>query len=114
MKMEQATLLRIFISENDHVHGKPLFEWIVQKARENHLAGATVHRGLEGFGADSHLHTAKVLRLASDLPIIIEIIDTKEKISAFAVLLDDIIQEGLLTLEDVEARFYRTPSADDK
>jgi len=101
-------LLRIFIGEDDKHAGLPLFEWIVRKAREEGLAGATVLRGLEGFGARSRLHTAKILRLSSDLPVIVEIVDTEEKIEAFLPLIDDAIGEGLATVEKVEVRFYRS------
>ena len=80
---EKGHLLRIYIGENDKQDGRPLFEWIIQKARENGLAGATVLRGLEGFGTHSQIHTAKILRLADDLPVIIEIVDTFEKIDTF-------------------------------
>ena len=83
------------------------YEWIVRKARETGLAGATVLRGLEGFGAHSRVHTAKILRLSSDLPIVIEIVDTQEKIAQFLPLIDDAITEGLATLEKVKIRFYR-------
>ena len=100
-------LLRVFIGESDKHEGKPLFEWIVQKAREHGLAGATVLRGLEGFGAHSRLHTAKILRLSSDLPIVVEIVDTEEKIEAFLPVIDDAVDEGLATVERVEVRFYR-------
>lgn len=104
---KEGHLLRIFIGERDK-HGRaPLYEWIVRKAREHGLAGATVLRGLEGFGAKSHLHTAKILRLSTDLPIVIEIVDTKEKIEAFLPVIDDAITDGLATLEKVEVRFYR-------
>jgi len=101
-------LLRIFIGENDRHEGMPLFEWIVREARRHELAGATVLRGLEGFGAHSRLHTAKVLRLSVDLPIVIEIVDTREKIEAFVPIIDGAIDEGLATLEKVEVRFYRS------
>ncbi|MBN2105380.1 DUF190 domain-containing protein [bacterium] len=102
-----AKLMRVFISENDRHQGKPLFEWIIRQAQKHGMAGVTVLRGLEGFGADSHLHTAKVLRLASDLPIVIEIVDMKEKIQTFVDVLENVIEEGLITIENVEARFYR-------
>lgn len=105
---EDGQLLRIFIGESDKYEGKPLFEWIVHKARENGLAGATVLRGLEGFGARSRIHTAKILRLSEDLPIVIEIVDTSAKIEAFLPLIDDAIKEGLATLEKVRIRFYRS------
>jgi len=105
-------LLRIFIGEDDKHAGLPLFEWIVRKAREEGLAGATVLRGLEGFGARSRLHTAKILRLSSDLPVIVEIVDSEEKIESFLPLIDDAIGEGLATVEKVEVRFYRSGKAE--
>jgi PII-like signaling protein len=103
-----GTLLRIFIGESDRHEGLPLYEWIVRKAREQGLAGATVLRGLEGFGAHSRLHTAKILRLSTDLPIVVEIVDTEEKIHTFLPSIDAAIEEGLATLEKVEVRFYRS------
>lgn len=106
-------LLRIFIGENDRYEKQPLFEWIVKKARAEGLAGATVLRGLEGYGAHSRLHTAKIVRLSSDLPIVIEIIDSEEKIEAFLPLIDEAIGEGLATIEKVEVRFYRGGGAED-
>lgn len=105
---EQGHLLRIFIGESDKYDGKPLYEWIVQTARENGIAGATVVRGIEGFGAHSRIHTAKILRLSEDLPVIIEIVDTLEKIDNFIPLIDDAIEEGMATIETVEIRFYRS------
>lgn len=108
MLPKDGTLLRIFIGENDKHEGLPLYEWIVRKAREQGLAGATVLRGLEGFGAHSRLHTAKILRLSTELPIVVEIVDTEEKIQAFLPAVDDAIGEGLATLEKVEVRFYRS------
>ena len=104
---EKGHLLRIFIGESDKYEGLPLFEWIVRKARDEGLAGATVIRGLEGFGAHSKLHTSKLLRLSEDLPIIIEIVDTLEKIDDFIPLIDKSIEEGLATVEKVDIRFYR-------
>lgn len=103
----EGHLLRIYIGESDRCGGEPLFEWIVRRAREHGLAGATVLRGLEGYGANSRLHTAKVLRLSSDLPIVVEIVDTRDKIEAFLPVIDAAITEGLATLEKVEIRFYR-------
>ena len=100
-------LLRIFISENAKRGRAPLYEWIVQQAREHGLAGATVLRGLQGYGAASRIHTAKILRLASDLPIIIEIVDTRQKIDAFLPVIDDAITGGLATIEKVEVHWYR-------
>jgi PII-like signaling protein len=104
---KHGKLLRIHIGENDKHDGQPLHDWIVRMAREHGLAGATVLRGLEGFGAHSKLHTAKILRLSSDLPIVIEIVDTESKIESFLPVIDGAIREGLATLERVEVRFYR-------
>ncbi len=87
---------------------KPLFEWLVARAREHGLAGATVLRGLEGYGAQSRLHTAKILRLSTDLPVVIEIVDTREKIEAFMPVVDGAVKEGLATIEKVDIRFYRS------
>jgi PII-like signaling protein len=107
---KEGHLLRIFIGEDDRHEGMALYEWIVRQAHEHGLAGATVLRGLEGFGAHSRLHTAKILRLSTDLPIIVEIVDTKEKIEAFLPTVDAAIGEGMATLERVEIRFYRASS----
>lgn len=100
-------LLRIFIGESDRWQGRPLYESIVLAAREQHLAGATVLRGPMGFGAKSRLHTAKILRLSEDLPIVIEIVDAREKIDAFLPLVDEMLTDGLVTLERVEVLQYR-------
>ncbi|HUD96211.1 MAG TPA: DUF190 domain-containing protein [Woeseiaceae bacterium] len=113
MLPKNGKLLRIFIGESDKRDGVPLYEWIVRRARELGLAGATVLRGLEGFGAQSRLHTAKILRLSSDLPIVVEIVDTDEKIEAFLPEVDDAIAEGLATVERVEIRLYRSRQAAD-
>ena len=108
MLPKEGMLLRIFIGESDRHESRPLFEWIIQKAREAGMAGATVLRGLEGFGAHSRMHTAKILRLSQDLPIVIEMVDTPEKIEAFIPVVDPVIEEGLMTTERVHVRFYRT------
>lgn len=100
-------LLRIFVGESDRWHNRPLYEAIVLKARELHLAGATVLRGSMGFGAHSRLHTAKILRLSEDLPIVIEIVDAREKIEALRPHIDEMVTEGLVTLEEVEVIQYR-------
>lgn len=105
---EEGCLLRIFIGETDKHEGMPLFEWIVRKAREQGLAGATALRGLLGFGAHSRISTAKILRLSENLPIVVEIIDTPEKIEAFLPIIDQSISEGMATLENVRIRFYRS------
>jgi PII-like signaling protein len=102
-----AVLLRIFIGESDRWKRKPLYEAIVLKAREMHLAGATVLRGPMGFGKSSRLHTAKILRLSSDLPVVVEIVDSNEKIEAFLPTLDEMMQGGLLTIENVKVMDYR-------
>ncbi|MGH7870412.1 MAG: DUF190 domain-containing protein [Candidatus Dormibacteraceae bacterium] len=104
---QDAMLLRIFIGESDRWDHKPLYEAIVMKAREAHLAGATVLRGLMGFGKSSRLHTAKILRLSVDLPLIIEIVDTEEKLNAFLPVLDPMMKGGLVTLERVRVIDYR-------
>jgi hypothetical protein len=114
---ERGFLLRIFVGESDRWHGRPLYEAIVLKARELHLAGATVLRGPMGFGANSRLHTAKVLRLSEDLPMIIEIVDGKDKIDELLKQIDEMVQEGLVTLEEVQVIKYRanvkSPAAND-
>ncbi len=102
-----AVLLRIFIGESDRHDHKPLYEAIVLKAREMHLAGATVLRGPMGFGKSSRLHTAKILRLSADLPLVVEIVDSEEKIQAFLPVLDAMMGGGLITLEDVKVLEYR-------
>jgi uncharacterized protein len=99
---EEALLLRIFVGEDDRQKHLPLYEAIVLKARELHLAGATVFRGLLGFGRSSHMHSAKILRLSTDLPIVIEIVDTQEKIDAFLPHLERMMGGGLVTLERVQ------------
>ncbi|MBV8135707.1 MAG: DUF190 domain-containing protein [Deltaproteobacteria bacterium] len=102
----EAVLLRIFIGEDDRIKGHPLYEAIVLKAREAGLAGATVLRGPMSFGKSSTLHTAKVLRLSEDLPMVIEIVDSQEKIDAFLPLLDPMMGSGLVTLERVQVLQY--------
>jgi PII-like signaling protein len=99
---QQATLLRIFIGESDTWKGRPVYEAIVLKAREMHLAGATVLRGSMGFGANSRLHTAKLLRLSEDLPVVIEIVDSREKIDGLLGAIAPFIGDGLITMERVE------------
>jgi PII-like signaling protein len=111
MKLEgEGKLLRIFLGEADRLDGKPLYELIVTKAREQGLAGATVLRGVEGFGARSRIHTAKILRLSEDLPIVVEIVDTEEKVKSFMPVVDDAFQRsgsgGMVTLERAEVIRY--------
>ncbi len=103
---EESTLLRIFIGESDRHDGHPLHEAIVLKARELHLAGATVLRGAIGFGRSSRLHTSKILRLSTDLPLVIEIVDSEEKINAFLPVLEPMVGGGLITLERVRVIRY--------
>ena len=103
---KQAVLLRIFIGEDDQFQGRPLYEAIVMRAREQHLAGATVLRGPMGFGKSSRLHTTKILRLSEDLPLVIEIVDAEDKIRAFLGELEGIGNIGLVTLERVEVVRY--------
>jgi len=103
----EAMLLRIFIGESDRWKHQPLYEALVLKAREMHLAGATVLRGPMGFGKSSRLHTAKILRLSMDLPVVIELVDSEEKINSFLPLLDEMMQGGLVTLERVRVIDYR-------
>jgi uncharacterized protein len=104
----EACLLRIFLGEDDRHQNQPLYEAIVTKAREMHLAGATVLRGPMGFGHSSRLHTAKLLRLSEDLPIVIEIVDSQERIDAFLPVLDGMMGSGLVTLEQVTVLQYGT------
>ena len=108
MLAREGRLLRIFIGESDRHEGLPLYEWLLRRAREEHLAGMTVLRGLEGFGAHSRVHTAKILRLSQDLPVIVEIVDSRENIERFLEIIDGVIDEGLATLENVEVHFYRS------
>ena len=105
---KQAVLLRVFIGEDDRHAHQPLYEAIVMKARELHMAGATVIRGPMGFGHSSRLHTAKILRLSEDLPFVIEIVDSEERINGFLPVLDGMMTSGLVTLERVEVLQYGT------
>ena len=104
---EDATLLRIYLGESDRFEHQPLYEALVMKARELHLAGATVLRGPLGYGASSRLHSAKILRLSMDLPVVIEIVDSQEKIEAFLPVLDAMLGGGLVTMERVKTIHYR-------
>jgi uncharacterized protein len=109
---EDALLLRIFIGESDRYRRQPLYEAIVMKAREMQIAGATVLRGPMGFGASSRIHTAKIIQLSMDLPLVIEIVDTEEKINSFLPILDEMMSGGLVTLE--KARVIRYKAAKGK
>jgi len=104
----EGKLLRLFIGESDRWHGKPLYQAIVERVRAEGLAGATVVRGIEGFGADSRLHTSRILRLSEDLPVVVEIVDTAEQIERIVPILDEMVGEGLLTLERVQIVAYRS------
>ena len=108
---EDGCLLRILIGESDKHKGKPLYEWIVLQAREQGLAGATAWRGSMGYGASSRIHTAKIMRLSTDLPMIIEIVDTQEKLEAFLDTISPALKGGLATLEKAVVRFYRSKKA---
>jgi len=107
----EGSRLRIFIGESDRHAGMLLYESIVRTAREHGLAGATVLRGVEGFGARSRVRTAKILELSTDLPVIVEIVDTAQKIESFLPAIDDAIADGLATVERVQIKFYRSGSA---
>lgn len=104
---ENSLLIRIFIGESDKYKGKILYEAIVEKARELHLAGASVFRGILGYGADSRMHKAKLLDLSEDLPIVIEIVDSKENIDKLIPFLDETVTEGLITIEEIKVIKYR-------
>ena len=104
---EDGMLLRIFIGESDKYRDKALYEAIVLKAREMDLAGATVTRGIMGFGADSRIHSAKLLRLSEDSPVVIELVDTEEKLNKLLPFLDEVVTEGLITLEKMRVIKYR-------
>lgn len=117
MKVEgEGLLLRVFCGESDTWHGKPLYEAIVERLRKEGMAGATVLRGIEGFGANSRIHTSRLLRLSEDLPVVIEIVDMADRIEAIMPALDEMIDEGMITLEKVQVIAYRaegkTGSAD--
>jgi PII-like signaling protein len=104
---EDGQLLRIFIGESDRWQGKPLYEAIILKAREMGIAGATMLRGLMGFGAASRIHTAKILRLSQDMPIVIEIVDSADKIDSLLPIVDEMVEEGMVTVERVRVIQYR-------
>ena len=105
----EGKLLRIFIGESDTWHGRPLYEAIVARVRQEGLAGATVLRGIEGFGAHSRIHSSRILRLSEDLPVVVEIVDTSENVDRVLPLLDEMVTEGMVTLERVEVIAYRAP-----
>jgi PII-like signaling protein len=104
----QGLLVRIYIGESDHWEGRPLYQAIVERLRDRGIAGATVLRGIEGFGANAHLHTSRILRLSEDLPILIEVVDEEDRIRAILPELDSMVSDGLITLEKVEVLAYRS------
>ena len=107
MKIEgEAKMVKIFIGESDQWHGRPLYAAIVRRCREMGIAGATVTRGIEGYGANSRIHTARLLRLSEDLPIKIEVVDIPERITQLLPVLDEMVTEGLITIEDVHVVKY--------
>ena len=112
MDLQDGLLLRLFIGEADRKEGKPLFHWIVDEAHRRKLAGVTVLRGLEGYGAGSHIHTARVLRLSTDLPLVVEVVDEAAKVEAFMKVLDEAMPGGLITVEKVRMRPSPKPAAD--
>ncbi len=105
---KQGKLLRIYISEHLHREGRPLYEWLILKAREMHMSGATVLRGIEGYGASSCIHTASLVELSGNLPVVVELVDSAEKIESYLSQTDTAITSGLATVEDVEVRVYRS------
>lgn len=105
---EEGCLMRVFIGESDKKDNIPLYEWIVRRAKQEGLAGVTVLRGIESYGAGSHIHTARILQLSTDLPIIIEIIDIPEKVENFLSIVDETMHGGLVTLEKVRIKLYRS------
>jgi PII-like signaling protein len=113
MKLEGTGLLvRIYLGESDQWHGRPLYQAILERLRERGLAGATVLRGIEGFGAKQHLHSTRILSLSQDLPVLIEAVDTEDKVRAVLPELDEMLTEGLITLEKVNVIAYRAARAD--
>ena len=108
MESQDAKILRIYIGEDSHYEGKPLYEWLVLRAREFGMKGATVLRGIEGYGASTHLHTAKVLRLSADLPVIVELVDTEKQVEAFLDNVEEMIESGVVVIENVHVRYYRS------
>lgn len=108
----EGRLVRVFVGESDHWHGKPLYQAIVERLRQEGLAGATVVRGIEGFGATSVLHTTRILQLSTDLPVLIEIVDSESQIERILPVLDEMVGDGLVTLEKVHIIAYRGSAPD--
>jgi len=114
MRMEgEGKLLRIFAGESDRFEGKPLFEAIVESLRREGVAGATVLRGIEGYGASSHLHTSRILRLSEDLPVVIEVVDTEDNIDRVLPMMDSMVGDGMMTIEKVHVITYRGSRRED-
>ena len=107
MDLSDGHLLRIYIGEQDRHDDEPMHQWLVSEAHRQGIAGATVLRGMEGFGADGSLHTARVLRLSTDLPLVVEMVDTPDKIEAYLAVVDTVLERGLVTVEKVRMKFYR-------
>jgi hypothetical protein len=105
--LQAGALLRIFIGESDKFEGKLLYEWLVIEARKQHLAGATVLRGIMGFGASSRISTTQILRLSRDLPVVVEVVDTEDRLMKFLEVIDEAIKGGMATLEKAKVHFYR-------
>ncbi len=115
MKLEStAKQLRIYIGENDRHEGRPLYEAIVNRAKERGMAGATVFRAMMGFGANSRIHTGSMLRLSADLPIVVEVVDNADRIDAFLPELNEYVTDGLITIEDIGIVLYKSSSADEE
>lgn len=110
--LQTGSLLRIFIGESDKYDGQLLYEWLVLQAKEHHLAGATVLRGIMGFGASSRISTSKILRLSRDLPVVVEIVDTTDRLEKFLLSVDEAIKGGMATLEKAKVHFYREAQRD--
>jgi PII-like signaling protein len=104
MEFQQGLLLRAFVGEGDRCEGEPLYKWLIDRAHTEGLAGATVLRGMEGFGADGRVHTSRVMRLSTDLPLVVEMVDSAEKVEAFLELLDGVVDKGVITVERI--RFW--------
>jgi len=111
---EEGCLLRIFVGDSKRHEGKPLYDYIVRQAREQGLAGATVFRGMMGFGASSRIHTSKILRLSEDLPVLIEIVDTRGNLESFLKRINPMVKDGLVTLEKAQVQIYRSNKQTDR
>jgi PII-like signaling protein len=106
MKLEDGLLLRVYVGESDRLDGEPMYKWLVDQAHAAKLAGATVLRGMEGYGGDGRIHTARVIRLSTDLPLVVEMVDSVEKIEAFLPIVENAMSKGVVTVEKVRMRLY--------